>query len=357
MGAMQPAVVQFGLDQPLQVALREVPMPEIGPADVLLAVGAASVCGSDVHQAYLTHSWPVNAPVTLGHEFGGVVAQLGTRREGLQGRRPRRQRDGRVHLRRVPAVPHRPLQPVPDAQGLRLRDRRRDGAVRARAGTLPAPHSRQPAVRHRLPDRAAQRRVPVDVRQRRHQARRPRRGARPRPDWPAVREDGGAERRVPAGGRRTRGRPRPARGGAGAGRHARGGRRQPVARGRRARRSIRSVPTSSAMRRGPAVRSTPRCRCASRTARSSRSAGRRTWCRSTSIRWSRRPSSCTARSATTIRCGSASSACWPRAARAPRRSSACAPDLEHWHEAFEGMHSGQVIKSVLLPHGPEGPKR
>ena len=31
--------------------------------------------------------------------------------------------------------------------------------------------------------------------------------------------------------------------------------------------------------------------------------------------------------------------------------------LEHWHEAFEGMHSGQVIKSVLLPHGPEGPKR
>ena len=77
MGAMQPAVVQFGLDQPLQVALRDVPVPEIGPADVLLAVGAASVCGSDVHQAYLTHSWPVNAPVTLGHEFGGVVAQAG----------------------------------------------------------------------------------------------------------------------------------------------------------------------------------------------------------------------------------------------------------------------------------------
>ena len=77
MGAMQPAVVQFGLDQPLQVALRDVPVPEIGPADVLLAVGAASVCGSDVHQAYLTHSWPVNAPVTLGHEFGGVVAQVG----------------------------------------------------------------------------------------------------------------------------------------------------------------------------------------------------------------------------------------------------------------------------------------
>jgi len=31
--------------------------------------------------------------------------------------------------------------------------------------------------------------------------------------------------------------------------------------------------------------------------------------------------------------------------------------LEHWSEAFEGMHSGQVIKSVLLPHGPDGPRR
>lgn len=77
MSRTQPAVVQYGLDEPLQVALREVPIPEIGPTDVLLAVGAVSVCGSDVHQAYLTHSWPVNAPVTLGHEFGGVVAQVG----------------------------------------------------------------------------------------------------------------------------------------------------------------------------------------------------------------------------------------------------------------------------------------
>jgi L-iditol 2-dehydrogenase len=75
--ATQPAVVQYGLEAPLQVALREVPIPEIGPDDVLLAVGAASVCGSDVHQAYLTHSWPVNTPVTLGHEFGGIVAQAG----------------------------------------------------------------------------------------------------------------------------------------------------------------------------------------------------------------------------------------------------------------------------------------
>ncbi len=61
----------------MAVELREVSVPEIGASDVLLNVGAASVCGSDVHQAYATHSWPVNIPVTLGHEFGGTIAAAG----------------------------------------------------------------------------------------------------------------------------------------------------------------------------------------------------------------------------------------------------------------------------------------
>ena len=72
----QQAVVQYAL-APMSVELREIPVPEIGPSDVLLAVGAVSVCGSDVHQAYGTHSWPVNIPVALGHEFGGTVAAAG----------------------------------------------------------------------------------------------------------------------------------------------------------------------------------------------------------------------------------------------------------------------------------------
>jgi L-iditol 2-dehydrogenase len=73
---MQPAVVQYALE-PLAVELREVAVPEIGADDVLLRVGAVSVCGSDVHQAYNTHSWRVNVPVVLGHEFGGTVARIG----------------------------------------------------------------------------------------------------------------------------------------------------------------------------------------------------------------------------------------------------------------------------------------
>ena len=46
---------------------------------MLLQVGAVSVCGSDVHQSHDTHSWPVNIPVVLGHEFGGTVARPGAR--------------------------------------------------------------------------------------------------------------------------------------------------------------------------------------------------------------------------------------------------------------------------------------
>jgi alcohol dehydrogenase/L-iditol 2-dehydrogenase len=71
-----PAVVHYALE-PLAVEVREVPIPEIGSEDVLLEVGAVSVCGSDVHQAHNTQSWAVNVPVVLGHEFGGTIAQAG----------------------------------------------------------------------------------------------------------------------------------------------------------------------------------------------------------------------------------------------------------------------------------------
>jgi L-iditol 2-dehydrogenase len=79
----QRAVVQYGL-APMAVELREVAVPEIAADEVLLKVGAASVCGSDVHQAYATHSWPVNVPVTLGHEFGGTVALAGSLVRGIR---------------------------------------------------------------------------------------------------------------------------------------------------------------------------------------------------------------------------------------------------------------------------------
>jgi alcohol dehydrogenase/L-iditol 2-dehydrogenase len=76
-------VVQYDV-KPRAVELRELPIPEIGEDEVLLQVGAVSVCGSDVHQYHGTQSWPVRTPVVLGHEFGGGVAKIGRRVRGFK---------------------------------------------------------------------------------------------------------------------------------------------------------------------------------------------------------------------------------------------------------------------------------
>lgn len=72
-----PAVVNFSRE-PHSVELREFARPEAGPEDVILAVEAVGVCGSDLHQWTSSHSWPVNYPVVLGHEFGGIIAEVGS---------------------------------------------------------------------------------------------------------------------------------------------------------------------------------------------------------------------------------------------------------------------------------------
>ncbi len=63
--------------------LRELAVPEIGDDDVLLAVQAVGICGSDLHQYLGKNSWKVNYPVVLGHEFSGVIAQVGKNVRGF----------------------------------------------------------------------------------------------------------------------------------------------------------------------------------------------------------------------------------------------------------------------------------
>jgi L-iditol 2-dehydrogenase len=57
------------------VGLCEVPVPEIGPQDVLMKVYAAGVCGSDLLIQEDRHFY--QAPVTMGHEFSGVAYRVG----------------------------------------------------------------------------------------------------------------------------------------------------------------------------------------------------------------------------------------------------------------------------------------
>jgi alcohol dehydrogenase/L-iditol 2-dehydrogenase len=71
------AVVNYA-EEKGSVELREIPKPSIGAEDVLLEVANVGVCGSDLHQWTSDHSWPVNYPVVLGHEFGGHIAELGS---------------------------------------------------------------------------------------------------------------------------------------------------------------------------------------------------------------------------------------------------------------------------------------
>lgn len=72
------AVVNFAPESG-SVEIREIDMPQIGEDDVLLEVSNVGVCGSDLHQWTADHSWPVNYPVVLGHEFGGHIVETGSK--------------------------------------------------------------------------------------------------------------------------------------------------------------------------------------------------------------------------------------------------------------------------------------
>jgi len=55
----------------------EIPVPEIGPADVLVRVHACGICHSDAH--YRAGISPIaQLPVTPGHEIAGTVEAIGT---------------------------------------------------------------------------------------------------------------------------------------------------------------------------------------------------------------------------------------------------------------------------------------
>jgi len=65
--------------------LRDVPVPAIGPADVLIAVKRAGLCGTD-HHIYAWDAWAqrrIHPPLVVGHEFMGTVVAVGATVRGL----------------------------------------------------------------------------------------------------------------------------------------------------------------------------------------------------------------------------------------------------------------------------------
>lgn len=73
-----PAVVKARSEPGLE--LQEVRLPEVGQNDVRIRVQKASICGTDVH-IYNWDAWAqktVPVPLVIGHEFVGVIDQVGS---------------------------------------------------------------------------------------------------------------------------------------------------------------------------------------------------------------------------------------------------------------------------------------
>ena len=64
------------IEKPGEITVRDVPDPAPGPGDVIVAVGACGLCGTDLHIAAGEFP-PSPYPLVPGHEFAGVVAAVG----------------------------------------------------------------------------------------------------------------------------------------------------------------------------------------------------------------------------------------------------------------------------------------
>lgn len=66
---------------PGQIGLESRDVPRPGPTDVLVQVKACGLCGTDVH--ILEGQYPATPGIALGHEYAGVVVEVGAEVTGL----------------------------------------------------------------------------------------------------------------------------------------------------------------------------------------------------------------------------------------------------------------------------------
>jgi len=65
------------------LSIDSIPVPKLGPGEVLVDVRGAGICHSDIH--YCNGVGAVaKLPITLGHEIAGLVAETGDRTEGVE---------------------------------------------------------------------------------------------------------------------------------------------------------------------------------------------------------------------------------------------------------------------------------
>ena len=70
-----------------KLEIRDVPMPQLGPYDVLVKSKncyGATCAGTDIHLMDGLHPYPVTFPTILGHESVGRVVEIGSKVRNLQ---------------------------------------------------------------------------------------------------------------------------------------------------------------------------------------------------------------------------------------------------------------------------------
>jgi threonine 3-dehydrogenase len=66
--------------------MEDVPMPQVGPNNVLIKIKKAAICGTDLH-IYKWDEWAqqtIKPPVTIGHEYMGEVVEVGSEVDRVQ---------------------------------------------------------------------------------------------------------------------------------------------------------------------------------------------------------------------------------------------------------------------------------
>ncbi len=66
--------------------MEDVPLPEVGNNDVLVKIQKTAICGTDIH-IYNWDEWAqktIPVPMTIGHEFAGVVVEMGANVEDIK---------------------------------------------------------------------------------------------------------------------------------------------------------------------------------------------------------------------------------------------------------------------------------
>lgn len=66
------------------ILLGDAPDPQIGPDEVLVATNYAGICGTDLHIYRGEFHGRVEYPAILGHEFGGIIQEIGKDVNGLK---------------------------------------------------------------------------------------------------------------------------------------------------------------------------------------------------------------------------------------------------------------------------------